>query len=102
VAKQATSTPNTAARPSDDGLNLAAIHWMAMEIEQVATELYVTSPEAFGSILDSLRDQVDRLKGMKPRTFSGDDCPDGWMECDGLCVPMCTNLAAASRSRTSK
>jgi hypothetical protein len=79
-------------RVSNDALNIAAIHWLAMAIEQVAMDVYVTDPDKFAQVTASLREQVITLNGIvKPAILDDVDCPDGWIECDGLCMPMCGN-----------
>lgn len=90
--KAATKKQQT--RQPDNGLNLGAIHWLALEIEQAAMEVYVTHPGRYADVLESLRETVEELRGIgsaKARTLEDDegDCPDGWIECDGLCVPIC-------------
>ncbi len=80
-------------KTSNDALNMAAIHWLALESEQTAVDVYVTYPERVPQIVASLRAQVTTVRGIGKggMTLGSDDCPEGWVECDGLCVPMCTN-----------
>jgi len=92
MARKAT-TKKRQPRQSDDGLNLGAIHWLALEIEQAAMEVYVTHPDRYADVLESLREAVEELRGMGPAKLEDDegDCPEGWIECDGLCVPICSS-----------
>lgn len=78
-------------RPTNDALNIAAIHLLATQLEQVATEVYVTNPARMKDVLAMMRADVEALRGLAPKTMSDNDeeCPDGWILCDGLCMPMC-------------
>ena len=76
---------------ANDAERLAALRWLAMRIEQLCIELYVTDRDTFNDIEDSLRAEVRRLQAMAPvRPIAGEECPDGYVLCrDGLCAPMC-------------
>jgi hypothetical protein len=91
TTKTKTAKPKAGLRPSNDALNIAAIHLLALQIEQVATEVYVTDPDRFEDVLAMMREQVGALRGSTPTSFSDndDECPEGWILCDGLCMPMC-------------
>ena len=96
-------TPKTQ-RGTNDAQRLAAIHWLAMKIEQVSIEVVVTDRDKFDEVEGALRDAVKRLKQMgRPQTIGGDDCPEGYVLCrDGLCAPMCdgaNTLGAPGRPR---
>ena len=96
---------NKTQRGTNDAQRLAAIRWLAMKIEQVSIEVLVTDRDKFNAIEESLRDEVNRLKQLaRPEPpVAGEDCPEGYVLCDGLCAPMCdsNNTAKASASRRS-
>lgn len=101
-----TKTPHHPPRGTNDAQRLAAIHWLAMKIEQVSIEVVVTHREKFGAVEAALRVQVKLLQEMgKPATLGGDDCPEGYVLCrDGLCAPMCdgANTAAAASGKKGR
>ena len=83
---------------------MAAIRWLAMKIEQVSIEVLVTDRDKFDAVEASLRDEVNRLKRIgRPEGIAAEDCPDGYVLCDGLCAPMCdsNNTVEAEASRPS-
>ena len=89
---------------ANDAERLAALRWLAMRIEQVSIEVFVTDREKFADIEESLRAQVKRLQAMAPvKPIAGEECPDGYVLCrDGLCAPMCfgaDTMAAAAALR---
>lgn len=90
----------------NDAERLAALRWLAMKIEQIAIEVFVTDRGKFSQIEDSLRDEVQLLKqiGRPLKPHDDDDCPDGYVLCRGLCAPMCDgmNQAAASGKKGKK
>ena len=90
---------------TNDAQRMAAIRWLAMKIEQISIEVLVTDRDKFDAVEGSLKDEVNRLKQIcRPEPpVAGDDCPDGFVLCDGLCAPMCdrNNSAKASAARPS-
>lgn len=91
----------------NDAEQLAALRWLAMKIEQVSIEVFVTDRGKFSQIEDSLRTEVQLLKqiGRPVKPPEDDDCPDGYVLCrNGLCAPMCdgANQAAAASGRKRK
>jgi len=84
-------TATRRSRPTNDALNIAAIHLLATQLEQVATEVYVTNPDRMKDVLAMMRADVEALRSLAPKTLSDndEDCPEGWILCDGLCMPIC-------------
>jgi hypothetical protein len=83
------NSPHTS---TNDAERLAALRWLAMKIEQVSIELFVTDRHNFGAIEDALRLQVKSLRKMGGTNLALEDgdCPAGFVLCrDGLCSPMC-------------
>lgn len=75
-----------------DAADLAVIRWLAMEIEQAAISAYITDPTCLGKISKSMQNQVKELRKVCARSHDLEgDCPAGWIDCDGLCAPMCGN-----------
>ena len=91
--KKATTRRRTTAHSrTNDADQLAALRWLAMKIEQVSIELFVTNRKHFGAIEDALRMQVKMLHqiGHTNLVLGDGDCPVGFILCrDGLCSPMC-------------
>lgn len=76
----------------NDAIRLAAIRWYAMNIEQLAIEIYATDRNKFDGMVALLQKQSKELFrfGLGPGGFDIDDCADGYVLCkDGLCAPMC-------------
>lgn len=72
--------------------SLAAIHWLAMEIEQAALCVYITDPDQFDKVEKPMRELIKALRANKAlATVEDGDCPDGWLECNGMCTPICSN-----------
>lgn len=100
---------NKKAKP--DAFAISGIHILALEIEQVATQMYVTCPGRLDAILNSLRAQVGSLRGIcgggagKIQTEDG-DCRYPYIECDGLCVMDCEGtpppIHAAAKVKKAK
>lgn len=108
--KQSTQPRGTSARSrTTDAEQLAALRWLAMKIEQVSIEVFVTNHRHFGAIEEALRLQVKLLRqiGRPELALVADDCPAGFVLCrDGLCSPMCDDglppLAVAPRPRRAR
>ena len=98
--KKTKSSARKSAPPrTSDAERLAALRWLAMRIEQLCIEIFVTDRSKFGEVEAALRVQVRLLQEMgKPvKALEGDDCPEGYVLCrDGLCAPMCDGFTAAS------
>lgn len=73
-----------------DVTDVAAIRWLAMAIEQAALSAYITKTKNFSNIEKVMRAQVVSLNGIgQGKKLEEGDCPNGWIECDGMCSPMC-------------
>lgn len=92
--KKATKRSHKGTLPrTDDAEKLAAIRWLAMRIEQVSIQVFVTDRARFGQIEDALRAEVALLRHMGRPLIGDDDCPGGYILCrDGLCAPMCDEM----------
>ena len=87
-----TSSRKGAPPKISDAERLAALRWLAMRIEQLCIEIFVTDRDKFAEVERAMRVQVRLLQEMgKPvKTLGDDDCPVGYVLCrDGLCAPMC-------------
>lgn len=98
-------------KPPSDALAISGIHLLALEVEQVATEAYVTCPGQLGAIVEALRAQIRSLRGIcGTRSAALDEgiCQDPYVECDGFCVMFCPNeeppmaLTAKAGKKNSK
>src|SRR5688500_4744171 len=103
-----TSSRNAAPPRTSDAVRLAALRWLAMQIDQLSIAHLVTDREKFDEVEASLRVQVRLLQqmGRPVRGIEGDDCPEGYVLCrGGLCAPMCDDfdaIAAAKSARKGK
>lgn len=101
--KKATTTSRKGTPPrTDDAERLAALRWLVMKIEQLSIEIFVTNRGKFGAVEEALRVQVKLLQelGREAAALSSDDCPGGYILCrDGLCAPMCDEVAAVQSAR---
>lgn len=82
-------------------LTLAAIRWYAISIEKLSTDLYVTDPSQYPAVQAVLNQAVSALEGLRTQVKSqragagaavrstGGNCPPGYRNCDGLCLPAC-------------
>jgi hypothetical protein len=100
--KTAKTSPRNAAPPrTSDAERLAALRWLAMRIEQLCIEIFVTDRDKFDEVEGALREQVRLLQRMgRPlQGIEGDDCPEGYVLCrGGLCAPMCDDFDAFAAS----
>ena len=106
--KNAKTSPRTGG-PSrtNDAERLAAIRWLAMKIEQVSIEVFVTDRDKLDDVVGALRATVNTLRQLAPeRTLLGDcdaDCPPPYVLCrDCLCAPMCDPTPPSLESRKRK
>lgn len=99
--KKATTTSRKSAPGTNDAERLAALRWLVMKIEQLSIEIFVTNRGKFGTVEDALRVQVKLLQDIgRSAALTADDCPGGYILCrDGLCAPMCDDVAAAQPAR---
>lgn len=73
-----------------NAIQLAALHWYALTIEQMAIEAYATNPGKFAALDQYLRGVLKDMRRIADQTIDDGDCPDGWIRCsDGLCSPAC-------------
>jgi|SRR5688500_15183174 len=100
----------------DPALTLAAIRWYGMSIEKLAMDLYLTNKEQYPSVKDILSTAVTELGKLRgycapnaekagsqsapvPKMMSlqaeGDEdgCGPGYVNCNGICLPECDNIA---------
>lgn len=91
--KKTTKRSRKGAPPrTNDAERLAALRWLAMKIEQISIEIFVTNRNKFRAVEDALRAEVTLLQqiGRPWKPLDSDDCPGGYILCpDGLCAPMC-------------
>jgi len=88
-----------------DAERLAALHWLAMKIEMVSIEVFITNRDKFGAVETALRTQVKLLQeiGRPGHDLDGDDCPGGYVLCrDGLCAPMCDGAVGMTSAKPRK
>ncbi len=83
-------------KPSpNDATSLAAFRWFANAIENSSMSLYATNPEAYKPTEEILRSALKQLRDLRQQ-FSipqeEDGCPDGWLLCNGICMPSCETL----------
>ena len=87
---------------SNDAMAMAAIRWFACVIESYSIELYATNPTTFEHTENILRATVKELgmqKEKQRRLKAEDDCPPGYLFCDGLCKPACDLEAPTVRGK---
>ena len=75
-------------------MTLAAIRWYALSIEKLSADLYVTNPANFPQVQQALNSALSALEALRaPRTnalrATGEGCPPGFKDCDGVCMPKC-------------
>ena len=90
---------------TSDAERLAALRWLAMRIEQLCIEIFVTDRDKFDEVEAALRMQVRLLKeiGEPQKTLESDDCPEGYVLCrNGLCAPMCDGFTASDAKRPGR
>ena len=104
--KTAKTASRTGAAPrTTDAERLAALRWLAMRIEQLCIEIFVTDRDKFDEIEAALRVQVRLLQAMgrSEEETEGDDCPEGYVLCrNGLCAPMCDGFTASEAQASGK
>lgn len=106
--KATTPRPTRARTRSNDAERLAALRWLAMKIEQISIEVFVTNRRHFGAIEHALQQQVQTLRqiGRPDMAVVEEDCPAGFIPCNGLCSPMCDAeplpVAAPKRRRRTR
>ena len=104
--KKAKTASRKAAPPrTSDAEKLAALRWLAMRIEQLSIEVFVTDRDKFAVVEAALRMQVRLLQtmGEPEEALNGDDCPEGYVRCrDGLCAPMCDGFTASQAKAPGK
>ena len=87
-----------------DTAAIAAIRWFAATLETLGNDVYLTDRSKYGEITDVLKGAVEDLNAVR-MTLSGgfSDCPPGYVDCNGVCEPMCLNeVALASAERAVK
>jgi hypothetical protein len=74
-----------------DAIALAALRWYALTIDRLCIEIYATDRKKFEDLEDLLKSHVVALykfgKGVK--FTDEDECPEGYVMCNGLCAPTC-------------
>ena len=95
--------PVTEWKPSPkDPTSFAAFRWFANAIENDALELYITDRSTYEEIEHILRSTLRQLAHlrMKEALPPGDnECPDGWVLCNGICAPSCETIGAAPEQK---
>jgi hypothetical protein len=89
-------------KPSaNDVTSFAAFRWFANSIENESMELYATDRNTYEHIEHVLRNTLARLAALRIKLAlpPEDDCPDGWLLCNGVCKPSCDNLELAAPER---
>lgn len=88
-----------------DAERFAALRWLAMKIDQVSIEVYVTNPDKFEELENEMRAEVARLQqiGRPTEPIGDENCPSGYILCrDGLCAPMCDGPASSATARGTR
>ena len=91
--------PPTESTPSpNDATSFAAFRWFANSIENESMELYATHRDTYEHIEQILRSTLRRLAALRTTLAlpPNDECPDGWILCNGVCKPSCDNLEIAA------
>jgi hypothetical protein len=75
----------------EDAIALAALRWYALTIDKLCIEIYATDRRKFMALEALLKSQVTDLLEFAKDTTQGDEdeCPEGFVMCDGLCKPAC-------------
>lgn len=76
----------------EDAIRLAALRWLATELEQMTVEIYASDKGKYDGMEDILRGALKEMKklGRRASMQEEDECPPGYVLCkDGLCAPMC-------------
>ena len=83
-------SPDWSAGPNN-AIELAALRWYSLGVEQRAIEIYATRPARFADLSRLLRKQLRELDAFADRlALTSDDCPPGYELCpNGICAPMC-------------
>lgn len=74
-----------------DAIALAALRWYALTIDRLCIEIYATDRKKFKELEDLLQSQVAALFkfGKNVTLADEDECPEGYIMCNGLCAPAC-------------
>lgn len=73
-------------------MTLAAIRWYAMSIEKHAMDIYITDRAQYPAVQAALDAALDRLAQMRAEmkaTALAGECPPGFENCNGICLPNC-------------
>lgn len=82
---------------AQDTAVIAAIRWLTSTLENLGTNLYLTDRSRYPEIAAVLKAAVVDFDNMRTIGNLNSDCPPGYVDCNGVCEPMCLqNLAAAS------
>ena len=86
-----------------DTAAIAAIRWFAATIETLGNDVYLTDRSKYGEITNILKGAVEDLNAVRMTLIGPSDCPPGYVDCNGVCEPMCLNeVAFVSAVRTVK
>ena len=92
--------PPTKWQPSpNDTTSFAAFRWFANSIENDAMELYATDRGTYEQIEEVLRHTLKDLAALRGKLAlppGNDDCPEGWVLCNGVCAPSCDLIGGAA------
>jgi hypothetical protein len=87
----------------NDAMAMAAIRWFACVIETYSIELYASNPSTFEHTEKILRATLKELGMQKDRQrlarLADEDCPTGYLLCDGLCKPACDLEASTVKGK---
>ncbi len=93
--------PPTKWQPSpNDTTSFAAFRWFANSIENDAMELYATDRGTYEQIEEVLRHTLKDLAALRGKLAlppGNDDCPEGWVLCNGVCAPSCDLIGPAAQ-----
>ncbi len=83
-----------------DTAALAAIRWLAATLENLGTNIYLTDRSKNSQITAVLKGAVSDLNNLRVQTVVR-ECPPGYVECNGVCEPMCLGFEVQESSQTS-
>lgn len=75
-----------------DATTFAAFRWFANTIENYSIEIFTTNRAKRERIEEVLRETVQLLaeeRAQLVESEESEDCPPGYVLCDGLCMPSC-------------
>ena len=83
--------------PQDEtALKLAAIRWYMLSLEKLSNDIYITDRARYHEIEGILKRAFLEMGGIRKKMASvameGDGCGPGYVNCDGICLPVCEEM----------